>query len=1184
MGYRFEFLSNFFQYGRDVKTSLSSDSSANYRFLNINLFFTNKSFMKQKLFGAAAMVALILTATSCNDQKQSEFNFDSVKQEVTISARVTYNAGVEIDSTNPSGYKIINARPAVGRKVFIEIDNSEYQFAAPAGVQGTQIFEAVTDGDGVFTITVPTKSTGVNATLRLEEFTAIHREYVKMENGKPVFKTQIYSYRTPAGLAVLNLKPGAFSFPDNNDLEYEPVPLEVEEYNENVTISGNVNLAYETGFRQGAFKTASKANVEFELEYADILDPATALPIPLTFGTTTDANGHYTITLPMKTLSEGFTINSIKVLGIGDQQFEHWINDTVKEIVSGAYKTANNDILAVVHPFNDVVDGITYDLGTKNLVFRPYYNDNITAIPQPENWSDDLIGWAAGRSDLGFDETYNKIATLTGKVYMPYLEAYGEAAYRNERQTIVLTGAVAPYDNGLVVITEADGSFTVDLPVADENPIAFDIELEKKDQPFEFKGSKAAKDVMLYDGLYGDGGIGGGNIIQIKADGTEWYELGDFYVKYNPAVGNTPDEWNPDLIGWYRDAVYKKINPDKKVKAQLLFAYEKSYGIGDYKAMPFIVTIDIDDDNNPLTPGRSIAVKPDANGNIEFDLPLQDELDQPDLSIAAANDVYNYKEYVHYKEYGKNDTRLIADDYTLYVKADFEKDPEWNQDLGIRFYKFAQLGVPGVGGIPSTFHKNLAGWYKKIDGDNILYGAEVLASGTAKLAYETAYMTGDWKAAEGVLVNLTIDRDPMVPGSGDKVEVLSDDQGNFKFNVPVKREGFKRKIEVGGGDNIPEDNFTHYTSATEANNTQVLSGEYAGTSVANNDDPEWFDMGTVYYTFTPSAEDKPDMWDNFVENLYGWKFIEGYNVKTAVKGTFKIAKETGARIGTFTGAPYMPVIITCGGVDYTGVTNDKGQFEVKILQKYAGDEANPGFKTTVDYESELFGKFEHYRKVGTKAIDKLEGKYQHLTTSKDPALDWKQLGTIYYEFDPTAAAIAATNDWNTELAGWTSGDLAGWNAPAYNQTELIYVQCDVKKCVEENSGAPKAIWATLDEAATADVTVVIGGANKTYKAPVVGGSINLPLYVVEVPGAVTITVSVDDVNCPAFEHWTGATTSQTITGKKFKSEDNIAAQPGVKDGNNFKPAHSAKMKLDLDGMTPPANWTIITSKSNTTED
>jgi hypothetical protein len=797
--------------------------------------------MTKKLFGAASLVAFILFGASCANQEQSEFNMDSVKQEVTISAKVTYDAGVEADASNPNGYKIVNAKPAVNRKVFVEIPFTQYSGAAAAG---RKIFETVTDENGVFTITVPTKSTGVNADIRLEEFTAMYQEYVKMgADGKPIFKSKLYSYDTPAGLTNINLKPGAFKFPDNNDISYTMHALDMEDFDETVTIAGSINLAYETGFREGAFKSANNANVEFEIAYVGMVNP-------LKFGTTTDANGNYKIVLPMRSLSEGFTINSIKVLGIGDNEFKHWISDTIAqpEIIKGAYELAG--ITAAPIAFADVIDGITYDLGAKNLIFTPYYNAGITNIPEPENWSKDLIGWSAGRGDLGFNETYDKTAKLTGKVYMPYLKAYGEAAYKSEKQTIILTGTAAPYNQGLVVITEEDGSFSVDLPVKDENPINFTVKLEKEDQPFEFKGSK--KNVVLYDGKYNSN-------VKIKEEGTEWYELGSFFFKYAPDAGNTPAEWNADLIGWYRDPVYKKINPDKTIKGQFLFSVEESYGIGKYEPLPFIVTISIDDDNNPGTPNRSIAIKPDANGKISFDLPLKDELDQPDITVSTAN--FPSNEYVHYTEFGKTDSRLVSDKYTLYKYVYDKKDPEWNEKIGTRYYKFAQ--ATDEGDLPSTFHKNLAGWFIMCDGtDHTPYQASVKASGKAKLAYETGFLSGDWKAAQGQVVNVTVD--------GSDVEILTDQQGNFKLDVPIKKEGFKATLGVSTTKKIKVDNFKHYV---DASSTQLLSGEYSGESVTE-DDAEWNEFGTVYYTFTPIAAEKPAIWDKYCKFIAGWTIYE----------------------------------------------------------------------------------------------------------------------------------------------------------------------------------------------------------------------------------------------------------------------------------------------------------------------
>ena len=320
-------------------------------------------FMKQKLFGAASLVAFILFGASCSKQEQSEFNLGSVKQEVTISATVTYSTGVDVNATS---YSIINSKPAAGRKVFIEVPYAQYGNAAAVG---NKIFETVTDEAGKFSITIPTKSTGINATIRMEEFTDVYRTYEKMgADGKPVFKSELRNYSF--SVAANALMPGAFRFPE--EIVYASEKIDVDQFANEVTMTGKVNLAYETGFRKGAFKAADKATVEFTVIY----DYGTTAALELKFGTVTDAQGNYSITLPVKSLADGFHITGLKVLGIGDSQFTHFDSDTTSVKVYGAYELMNFGNTAGVGGLNfaNIIDGVTYNLGAQNLLFTPYYN------------------------------------------------------------------------------------------------------------------------------------------------------------------------------------------------------------------------------------------------------------------------------------------------------------------------------------------------------------------------------------------------------------------------------------------------------------------------------------------------------------------------------------------------------------------------------------------------------------------------------------------------------------------------------------------------------------------------------------------------------------------------------------------------------------------------------------------
>lgn len=1115
----------------------------NLNFKHQPILFTNTLFMKQKLFGAASVVAFILFGASCSNQEQSEFNMDSVKQEVTVSAKVTYDAGVEVDASNPNGYKIVNAKPAVNRKVFVEIPYAQYSGTAT----GNKIFETVTDENGVFTITVPTKSTGVTGSIRLEEFTAIYQEYVKMgDDGKPVFKSKLYSYDTPAGLNNINLKPGAFKFPDNNDISYVKHALDNQDFDESVTIAGSINLAYETGFRKGAFKNASNANVEFEIAYVGMVNP-------LKFGTTTDANGNYKIVLPMRSLSEGFTINSIKVLGIGDNQFKHWVSDTIAqpEIIKGAYELAGITAGAPI-AFADVIDGITYDLGTKNLIFTPYYNAGITNMPQPDNWSDDLIGWAAGRGDLGFDESFSKTTKLTGKIYMPYLKSFGEGAYRNERQTIILTSATAPYNKGLTVITEEDGSFSVDLPVKDENAINFSVKLEKMDQPFTFIGSKNT--VVLYDGKYGPAAA---NIVNIKAEGTEWYELGDYYFKYVPAATNTPDEWNANLIGWYKDKTFNKINPDKKVTGKILFAVEESYGKGTYEAKPFLVSVRA---TQAGVAARTFAVKPAADGTISFDLPLKDELDQPNLSISNTN--FPTNEFAHYPEYGKDDIKLLADPnptenligYTHYKTVYSVKDHEWN-DLGTRYYKFAQ--TTDEDDLPSTFHKNLIGWLIMSDANDIQYQQTANASGVAKQAVETDFLKGEYVSAKGQIVKVTI--------GGTEAEVLTDKNGNFSFKVPLKYVGEEPALGVSA-DPVTVDKFTHYDLDGK---TIILEGKYTGNKV-KEDDAAWNDLGTIYYVFTPkdNAEKNKvwDGWDTYTKKIAGWVYKKGYKYTKAVSGNVLMAKETAFRKGEYEAKAGIPVLITAGE-DYATATDANGYFSIDVLLQFADDEYDVAWDKTAAYMKKLGAKFEHYRKPGAETSTiKVEGGYTEKDTKKPSGAKWYELGTRYYIFTPNAAPI----NWTTALCGWEV-----WEP---DQKLALTIEGYIKKAKEvwkTSTSQAEASWTSANYA-TADITV---GTIGTYKVSTDGkGKFTVQVKVKDQPDDLTITVKADQFS-DSFEHWEDpAVNTKTVIKGDFK---NVAASNTklVNKGSGTVPATkfvyepSAKMEFTPTDPASPTGWT-----------
>ena len=1065
-------------------------------------------FMKQKLFGAASLVAFILFGASCSNQEQSEFNLDSVKQQVTISATVTYSTGVDVNATS---YSIVNSKPAAGRRVFIEVPYAQYSAAAAAG---NKIFETVTDENGKFSITIPTKSTGITGTIRMEEFTDVYRTYEKMDaDGKPVFKSELRNYDFTYNFAANALKPGGLQFPE--ELVYNSKKIDVDQFSNNVTMTGKVNLAYETGFRKGAFKAASKATVEFTVVY----DYGTTSELELKFGTTTDAQGNYSISLPVKSLADGFHITGLKVLGIGDSQFTHYDTDSTTVKVYGAYELMNFGNTAGVGGLNfaNIIEGVTYNLGSQNLLFTPYYNAGVTdaANAKPDNWDDNLIGWAAGMT--GFDESYSKTATLTGKVYMPYLVSFGEAAYRNEPQTIVLTGP-APYDNGLTVITDAQGNFSVDIPVQDDNAIAFTVELAEDVQPFEFIDSKSKK-IVLREGAYD-------NNTQIKAEGAQWYELGDFYFHYTPDGVEQPTEWNNDLIGWYKSA---EFNVPVQVRGNILFAVETSYGIGEYVAQTRIVEV------YDATNDRTFAIKTKANGAYDFMIPLKDENDQPNISITSAT--YATNEFVHYPKYNEDATKLISGTYSIYKTVYGSKDDNeaWN-NLGTQYMYIATGDLDHA---VSTYNDDLAGWYVLADGNDVVYKNTAKATGKALKAEETGFLTGEFKAAKGLLVKLTINL-------SDDVSVLTNNSGVFSFNVPIKNVGDEADVDVSATA-IDVEDFKHYKDAS--GKTQILEGTYTGTSVVETG-AAWNDLGTVYYEFSPATGFA--MWNNYAQYIAGWAYKKGYNVKKAVTGSAMLAVEDGFRVGHYEAAKNLPVKITAGGITYVAPTDNEGNWSIDVLQQFADDEYSVTWNTASFDIEDLGLTFTHYRNPGSEATMDLEGEYDY-NGDVNPSSTWYEKGTRYYIFDPDGSP----KNWETDLYGW-----AVWGA---DEKTTLTIEGNIKKAAEVfKAGTAQETWVNAANA-LADVTV---GSN-TFKVVTNGsGKFTVQIKVKEQPDNVTVTVSPDNIKETAFQHWT----DQSDNGSKkavpgtFKSADNISSTVVSKSGSTtrYPLEHSAKMTFKPD--------------------
>ena len=89
-----------------------------------------------------------LLLAGCQED-QSEFKLESITDLASISGTVYYSTGVDTVG-NDYTYDIL--KPAVGRKVFVEVAYSQYQ---SGNGNGSKIYETVIDDNGNFTIQIP---------------------------------------------------------------------------------------------------------------------------------------------------------------------------------------------------------------------------------------------------------------------------------------------------------------------------------------------------------------------------------------------------------------------------------------------------------------------------------------------------------------------------------------------------------------------------------------------------------------------------------------------------------------------------------------------------------------------------------------------------------------------------------------------------------------------------------------------------------------------------------------------------------------------------------------------------------------------------------------------------------------------------------------------------------------------
>ena len=132
------------------------------------------------LFAAVAMLALV----GCEKQKQSSLDFEQVQSNATITGRLVYFADKLGTNTAET--------PLASQRVYFMVDDSLYAKKA----EGVKSFEAITDADGNYSITVPTGKKEIKGKLMTDVIVigeAPNRIYFEEYNSKKGKEITLYA-------------------------------------------------------------------------------------------------------------------------------------------------------------------------------------------------------------------------------------------------------------------------------------------------------------------------------------------------------------------------------------------------------------------------------------------------------------------------------------------------------------------------------------------------------------------------------------------------------------------------------------------------------------------------------------------------------------------------------------------------------------------------------------------------------------------------------------------------------------------------------------------------------------------------------------------------------------------------------------------------------------------------------
>ena len=794
---------------------------------------------KQFVFLAAAAIALI----ACKPQ-QSELSLDSIRDTATITGHLTYTIGQQSDST---GYITELQIPAEGKTVYLDIPYASYS----SGASGVKTFSGVVDSAGCYTLAIPVPAVGVSgAALRFGEFTAEQSLFQRMQNGEPVFEKRMCKFTVEVVPTLPDpLKPELMYV---KDLCYSRTIIDMKEYAETATITGSLLLPYETNFRTGAYKPA--ADCQFEITIQDGEDYAEVGPsaTEFTYGTTTNAKGEFTIELPIKNLKKGFRVSNAVVTPKTETTFTHFVNETGKtEQLSGVYKLRENLSLLTV---SEVVAGVSCNIGARPLEFVPGYNNDITAPQTPATWQRNLAGWVFAESQFA---NLQASATIKGAVALAAEKSFGVGEFVTTAQTVTLRGTESPFDQDFVVLTNADGSFELTIPAAQDGQHIGGAWTATLNQPANIAFThyaKADKQLLLREGAYNQ-------YQKVRPVDAAWNELGKTYYRFAPAPANTPDTWCDDLAGW---VVLPDYEETATVKAKLQFPVETGYCVGAYKGASVRAMLTMNYPDGPLTFVAPVA----ADGTFQVNIPVK----TANSTMNADNISLFDNKTDEFKHYLASKVEVLEGLYSLRNKIEAENGT-WNNKWTI-YYTFAPTSAA------TDYTTDLLGWVPKPEG----WATQVEWISTIMMPVETGFWRGAYEPLAGKKVQVIYS----VNGTTFEPIVKTDAQGVVTCPIYLQYGLETPAISI----RVFEEEMVHYYNPQNAEATTTLEGSYS-MRLRTPQTATWDAERTYYMQFDPASSVDISLlsWTN---NIAEWYVLDNKKDNATIKLYAQKAIETTA--------------------------------------------------------------------------------------------------------------------------------------------------------------------------------------------------------------------------------------------------------------------------------------------------